>query len=270
MNTRMPIAAMTSCAMVNVTVIPSFFRVARSAGLRRRKRTDRDGHAVYRDDLDLATAGDADLRGRGKDLDSSVIGKADRATRPGADADGDDGVTSDELAQRGRPPALGTTQRGKDAQGGRRTRDAEPEGDEQLSERVLLQRGAEQTADPVHREETEEDRRRGRVIATQKRKMHPEQSRRDAQPATHTEAGEDQERGPEQCRAGEDQLQVISAHGSDRQLSRNAVLHRYFQHRAYRRASKSYAVLESMFREMDCAFSAASRRGRPARERCEP
>src|SRR5204862_5269081 len=106
-------------------------------GLRRRKRTDRDGHAVDGDDLDLASACDSNVRGRGKDLDRSVIGESDRATRAGADADRHDGVTSDELPQRRRPATLGTTQREEDSQGGRRTRDAEPEGDEQLSEGVL-------------------------------------------------------------------------------------------------------------------------------------
>src|SRR5258705_4515932 len=42
----------------------------------------------------------------------------------------------------------------------------------------------------------------------------------------------------------------------DRQLSWNAVLHRCFQDRAYPRPSKSYAVMERLFREMDCRFSA--------------
>src|SRR6185503_2828498 len=42
----------------------------------------------------------------------------------------------------------------------------------------------------------------------------------------------------------------------DRQLSWNAVLHRCFQDRAYPCSSKSYAVVERRFREMDCGFSA--------------
>src|SRR6185295_754292 len=99
MRTRIPMAAMRSCTIVIDTVIPFFLRVTARPRSRGRKGADRDSHAMYRDDLDLAAARDAGLGRRGKDLDGAVVRESDHATSARANAHRDCCVPPDELSE---------------------------------------------------------------------------------------------------------------------------------------------------------------------------
>src|SRR6185503_1567340 len=161
---------------------PFVLRVTACPRSRGRKGPDRDSHAMHRDDLDLAATLDAVLRCRGKDLDGAVVCESDRPASARADAHRDRRVSPDELPERSWPASLGTAQRGEDPERGGRAGDAEAHADEQLVDRVLLQRRANKAADPEHREETEQDRSRGRIVATCERKVNAEQTHRDRDP----------------------------------------------------------------------------------------
>src|SRR6267143_1350376 len=131
---------------------------------------------MHRDDLDLAAARDAVLRCRGKDLDGSVIREPDRATSARPDAHCDHRVTPDELRERCWPVPLSAAERREDPERRACPGDAESDADEQLVDRFLLERRAHEAPYPEHREETEEDRRCGRVVTTQEGKVHAEET----------------------------------------------------------------------------------------------
>src|SRR5437764_6580868 len=90
--------ATTSCAMVSVTLIPSFSLYATPDWLRwRRKGSDRHGHAADGDDDDLLSTRDIAIGDRGEGLHRAVVRERDGPADVMSDAHDDPGGSSDEI-----------------------------------------------------------------------------------------------------------------------------------------------------------------------------